>query len=154
SLWLVFGTFAALVVLYVAFKANYDRVTRPIEGSSEAQQAAGDSVLRVLSRDSTNVDAHVRMGDLLYDTGHWSDAIVHYRAALRIDSSRTTTLVDLGVCYYQLDAPEEAERHFMLALERDPHQAVALFNLGIVYERREQYRKALGFFHRALESGP
>jgi len=154
SLWLVFGTLAALVVIYVAFKANYDRSTQPIEGSSEAQQARADSVLRLLAKDSTNVSARVRLGDILYDTGNWSDAIVQYRAALRLDSSLATTLVDLGVCYYNLGDPDLAEGHFVAALARDPHQPVALFNLGIVHERRQDFRGALQYFHRALQSGP
>jgi cytochrome c-type biogenesis protein CcmH/NrfG len=154
SLWLVFGTLAALVVIYIAFKANYDRSARPVEGSSEAQQARADSVLRVLAKDSTNVAARVRLGDILYDTGNWSDAMVQYRAALRLDSSLVPTLVDLGVCYYNLGDPERAEQHFVAALARDPHQPVALFNLGIVCERRKDLHAALQYFHRALQSGP
>jgi tetratricopeptide (TPR) repeat protein len=154
SLWLVFGTFCALVVIWVAFKANYDRATQPVPGSSEAQQSRADSLQRILARDSTQIEARVRLADLLYDTGNWSEAVIHYRSAVRQDSSLSTALVDLGVCYYNLGDPTEAERHFRLALGRDPHQPVALFNLGIVYERRKEYRAALEFFHRALQSGP
>jgi tetratricopeptide (TPR) repeat protein len=154
SLWLVFGTLLALVVIYMAIKANYERATAPVEGSSEAQQAAADSVMRAIERDSTDVAAHVRLANILFDTGNWSDAIVHYRAALRRDSSQVTALVDLGVCYFNLGDTGQAERHFQLALAHDPHQPIALFNLGIVLEHRKDYRGALGYFHRALESGP
>ena len=154
SLWLIFGTFCALAVIGVAIKSNVDRAQQPIEGSSPVQQASADSVMATIQRDSTNVAARVRLGDILYDTGNWSEAIVQYRAAIRMDSSLTPSLVDLGVCYYNLGASEQAERHFLLALKRDPHQPVALFNLGIVYEGRKEYRQALDQFHRALETGP
>jgi thioredoxin-like negative regulator of GroEL len=154
SLWLVFGTFCALVLVWVAFKANYDRAVQPVPGSSQAQQSVADSLQRALARDSTNLEARVRLADILYDTGNWADAIVHYRSALRQDSSLATALVDLGVCHYNLGHTQEAERHFLLALQRDPHQPVALFNLGIVYERRGEHRKALQHFHRALQSDP
>jgi len=154
SLWLVFGTFMALVVVSIAVKANYDRAMLPIVGSNPSQQANADSVLQVLARDSTNILARVRLGDILYDTGNWSEAIVQYRAAVRLDSSLATAIVDLGVCYYNLSDPIEAERHFMLALARNPHLPEASYNLGIVHERRKDYRRALGFFHRALQSGP
>ena len=154
TLWLVFGTFAALMVIWVAIKANVDRATQPVEGSSPEQQVNADSLMRELQRDSTNVSARVRLGDILYDTGNWNDAIVHYRAALRMDSTLVSALVDLGVCYYNLGATEEAERHFTLALRREPHQPVALFNLGIVSERRKAYREAMDYYHRALQTAP
>ena len=154
TLWLIFGGFCAIVVIGVAIKANVDRATQPIEGAKEAVQASADSVIAQLQRDSTNVEARVRLGDILYDTANWSDAIVQYRAAIRMDSSLTASIVDLGVCYYNLGASDQAERHFLLALARDPHQPVALFNLGVVYEGRKEFKRALDMFHRSLNSAP
>jgi cytochrome c-type biogenesis protein CcmH/NrfG len=154
SLWLVFGTIMALVVIYVAVKANMDRAQPVVEGASPNQQVSSDSLQQVLERDSSNVEARIRLADVLYDTGNWSDAIIHYRAALRRDSSQVNALVDLGVCYYNLSHSDEAERHFLLALQRDPHHPVALFNLGIVYERGGNPTRALEYYHRALQSDP
>lgn len=154
SLWLVFGTIMALVVIFVAVKANVDRAKPPVEGASPRQQVSSDSLRQVLDRDSSNVEARVRLGDVLYDTGNWSEAIIHYRAALRRDSSQVNALVDLGVCYYNLSQSDEAERHFLLALQRDPHHPIALFNLGIVYERSGNTTRALEYYHRALQSDP
>jgi tetratricopeptide (TPR) repeat protein len=154
TLWLIFGTFAALVVVWVGIKANVDRARVPVEGSSPPQQASADSVLEEIQRDSTNVSARTQLGNILYDTGNWGDAIVHYRAAIRMDSTLTPTIVDLGVCYYNLGASKEAERTFLLALARDPHHPVAHFNLGIVYEGRKDYQHALEHFHLALQSAP
>ena len=154
SLWLVFGTIMAIVVIYVAIKANVDRVQPAVQGASGPQQLTADSLRRALDQDSSDVAARVHLGDVLYDTGNWSEAIVHYRAAIRRDSSLTNALVDLGVCYYNLGDAQEAERHFRLALQRDPHQSVALYNLGIVYERRGDAKQALEFYHRALQTEP
>jgi cytochrome c-type biogenesis protein CcmH/NrfG len=154
SLWLVFGTIMALVVIYVAVKANVDRSQPAVQGANPAQQVSSDSLRQVLDQDSSNVEARVRLGDVLYDTANWPEAIIHYRAALRRDSSLVNALVDLGVCYYNLSDGAEAERHFLLALQRDPHHPVALFNLGIVYEQRKDPTHALEYYHRALESDP
>jgi cytochrome c-type biogenesis protein CcmH/NrfG len=153
-LWLIFGIFAAMFVMWVAIKANVDRALEPIPGTDPAQQARADELRRALEQDSTNVETHVALGDVYYDTGNWPDAIVHYRAALRRDSTRATVLVDLGVSYYNLGDGQEAEKLFLAALRRDPHQPVALFNLGIVHERREEFDRALEYFHRALQSDP
>lgn len=154
SLWLVFGTIAALVVVWVAVKSNFDRPKPPVEGASPMQQASADSLLAVVQRDTTNVAARNQLADVLYDTGNWSEAIVHYRAVVRMDSSRVPAIVDMGVCYFNLSDSPNAEKLFLLALEKDPHQPVAQFNLGILYESRKEWRNALKYFHGAMQSDP
>jgi tetratricopeptide (TPR) repeat protein len=154
SIWLVMGLFAAAALVWVAVQVNLDRRRQPVEGAGPQQQQRVDALRQALERDSTDVQAHVGLADVLYDTGNWPEAIIHYRAALRRDSSLVTALVDLGVCYYNLSRPDEAERLFRLAIARDPHQPVALFNLGIVHEKRQEHEAALQYFHRALESSP
>jgi tetratricopeptide (TPR) repeat protein len=154
SLWLVFGAVMALAVVFVAIKANLDRSEPPVEGASPAQQVNADSLRLVIEKDSTNVPARVQLGDVLFDTGNWSEAIVQYRSAIRQDSSQVNAIVDLGVCYYNLGDSQEAERHFRLGLGRDPRHPVALFNLGIVFERRDDAKQALAYYHRALEANP
>lgn len=154
SLWLIFGTVMTLVVLFVAVKANVDRVRPPVEGASPVQQVNVDSLRSVLEADSTNVPARVRLGDILYDTGNWSEAIVHYRSAVRLDSSQVNALVDLGVCYYNLGDSPHAEQLFRLALVREPAQPIALFNLGIVHERRDDLARAVEYYQQALRTNP
>jgi TPR repeat protein len=155
TLWIVFGAFAAMVLLWVAIQATLRKPPPPlVPGSTSALQATADSLNGILARDSTNVDARQRLADIYYDTGNWDPAIVQYRAVLRLDSTRTTALVDLGVCYFNLAHSTEAENLFLAALEREPKHPVALFNLGIVYESRENYPKALDYFQRTLESNP
>jgi Flp pilus assembly protein TadD len=143
----------AVVLIWTAINGFHASNT-PVQGATERQQTVADSLHAVLDRDSTNVAANIAMGDVLYDTGNWEQAIHHYQLGVAGDSSRTNALVDLGVSYYNLGNTTEAERHFRLALARDPHQPVALFNLGVVYEAREDWKRALEFFHRALQSDP
>jgi tetratricopeptide (TPR) repeat protein len=154
SLWLVFGTIAALVVVWVAVNSNVNRAKPPVEGASATQQANADSLLAIVQRDSNNVAARNELADVLYDTGNWSEAIVHYRATVRLDSTRVAAIVDMGVCYYNLSDPDEAKRLFELALTKDPHQVVALFNLGILYESRKEWKESLRYYHEAMQSNP
>jgi tetratricopeptide (TPR) repeat protein len=155
ALWLLFGTFCAVVVVVVAIQGyNKNNVAPAVEGSSPDQQKAADQLRATLERDSTNIQARVELANLLYDTGNWSEAIVHYRSALAMDSTQIHVIVDMGVCYFNLSATREAENLFQLALRRDKNQAVALFNLGIVNQQRGDHKAALGYFHRALVSGP
>jgi tetratricopeptide (TPR) repeat protein len=155
TLWIVFGGFAAMVVLWVAIQATLKKAgPPPIPGSNEVLQATADSLNRVLGRDSTDVNAHQKLADIYYDTGNWEPAIVQYRAVVRCDSTRTPALVDLGVCYFNLGDGPTAEALFSDALAHDPHHPVALFNLGIVYEARKEYRTSLDYFRRCLASDP
>jgi tetratricopeptide (TPR) repeat protein len=154
QLWLGLGAFFALLLVFIAVQANMQRGETPVEGSSVDQQKRANELMAAVQRDSTDLDARNQFADILFDTGNWSEAIVHYRSVVRQDSSRVPAIVDLGVCYYNLSKPAEAERMFQLALRRDPHHPFALFNLGIVHERRDNPDKALEFFHRALQSAP
>lgn len=154
SIWLFVGGFAALLLIFMAVKANVDRANEPVEGSSQAQQQRADELKAALERDSTNIDARQQLADVYYDTANWTEAVSHYRRVVAADSTRVTALVDLGVSYYNLGDPLAAERLFMLALRRDPHHPIALFNLGIVHERREDYENALRYYHAALQSDP
>ncbi|HKQ59071.1 MAG TPA: tetratricopeptide repeat protein [Candidatus Eisenbacteria bacterium] len=154
SLWLGVGSFLALLLVLIAVQANMTRDNPPVEGSNQEQQKHADELRTALAKDSTDNVARVALADILFDTGNWSEAIVHYRSAIHRDSTLATAIVDLGVCYYNLSQPAEAERLFKLALARDPHQPFALFNLGIVYERQGDSEQALQYFHSALQSSP
>jgi tetratricopeptide (TPR) repeat protein len=154
SLWLGVGSFLALLLVMIAVQANLERDRPQVEGSSREQQEEADGLRAALEKDSTDTRARVRLADILFDTGNWSEAIVHYRSAVRHDSSLVTATIDLGVCYYNLSVPDEAERLFHLALSRDPQQPFALFNLGIVHEQRGETDKALQYFHQALQTSP
>jgi len=154
TLWLVFGTIAALVVVWVALKSNFDKPKPPVDGATPMQQASADSLLAVVQRDTTSIDARNQLADVLYDTGNWSDAIIHYRAVVRMDSSRVPAIVDMGVCYFNLSDTPHAEELFLTAVAKDPHQSVALFNLGILYESRKDWKSALKYYHEAMQSNP
>jgi tetratricopeptide (TPR) repeat protein len=154
TLWITFGSMCAIIVLFIALKANVERASQPVAGSSPEEQKHADELRATLEKDSTNVDARIQLADILYNTANWSEAVVHYRSAIAHDSTRTPALVDLGVCYYNLGDPEQAERCFLLGLARDPHHPIALFNLGIVNEHRREFAQALDYYHRALQSSP
>jgi tetratricopeptide (TPR) repeat protein len=154
QLWLGVGAFLALLLVFIAFQANMERDKPQVEGSNQDQQKQADLFRAALAKDSTDVEARIGLADILFDTGNWSEAIVHYRSAIHRDSTRVGAIVDLGVCYYNLSQPDDAERLFQLGLARDPHHPFALFNLGIIQERRGDLAQALQYFHRALESAP
>ena len=154
QLWLFAGIAVILGIVYFAAQGFWKSNVKPVEGANAQQEQRADAARAVLAKDSTNVMARIELANVLYDTGNWSDAIVHYKSALRLDPNRSTTVVDLGVCFYNLGRFAAAESLFQHALVMDPHQAVAMFNLGIIAEGQGRFDEALSQFHRAMESGP
>ena len=154
QLWLVTGIAVVLGVAFFAAQGFWKSNLRPVEGARPEQQQQADLARRTLAKDSTNLAARIDLANILYDTGNWGEAILHYKAANRLDPQRPTTLVDMGVCYYNLSHFAEADTLFEHALLIDPNQPVALFNLGVVAESQERYPEALGFFHRAMQANP
>lgn len=156
-LWLLFGTFAAGILVWTGIQSFRDRnqiQTHAIAGSNPQQQSYADSARAALAADSTNIGAQIALANVLYDTGNWDEAIIHYKAALRRDSTRVAPMVDLGVCYYNLGAARDAEALFHQALRIDPRQPIALFNLGIVSDRRGETAVAQKYYRDALEHAP
>jgi cytochrome c-type biogenesis protein CcmH/NrfG len=155
QLYIGLGVLAVVLVLWTAFQGFKKNNPAPaVEGAREDQQQAANMARAELARDSSNVNAQVALANVLYDTANWSEAIVHYRSAQRLDPTRVTTIVDMGVCYYNLGDAATAEGLFKRALELDPSQPVALFNLGIVAESRNDFEGALKFYHAAVRSNP
>lgn len=154
QLWLGLGGLAMILVLYTAwtgFKKN-NVPAPPVAGADENMQHAADMARAELAKDSTNVNARIMLANVLYDTSNWPEAIIHYRAALRTDPNRITTIVDLGVCYFNLGASEQAVVQFEHALSIEPGHPIALFNMGVVAESREKYPEALKFFQQATRT--
>jgi tetratricopeptide (TPR) repeat protein len=156
QLWAVLGLMAIALVVYTAwqgFKKNHVPPP-PVEGAQPQQQQVADMARAELARDSTNLNARIALANTLYDTGNWSEAIVHYKSAMRTDPGRIETIVDLGVCYFNLSHPDEATGLFQAALKLNPDHPVALFNLGIVAEGQNRPDEALKYYHRAMQSKP
>lgn len=156
QLWVILGGMAVLLILFTAFQGfqQSNKTQAPVEGAMQEQQHMADMARAELAKDSTNVNARIALANILYDTGNWSEAIVHYKSARRTDPDRIETIVDLGVCYYNLSQSDEALELFKSALKLDPNHPIALFNLGIVTEGQNKLDEALRYYQRALKAKP
>ena len=150
QLWIGLGGAALLLVLFTAFQGfKKNNQPAPVEGAAQDQQHIVDMARAELAKDSTNVNARILLANMLYDTGNWSEAIVHYKSALRTDPDRIETIVDMGVCYFNLSRADEAIELFQRALKLDPRHTITLFNLGIVSEQQNRPAEALDYYRRA-----
>jgi tetratricopeptide (TPR) repeat protein len=155
QLWVILGAMAVLIILFTAFQGFRQNNPPPeVPGAREEQQHVADLARAELAKDSTNINARIALANILYDTGNWPEAVIHYRAAQRTDPDRVETIVDLGVCYFNLAQADEASAQFMRALELNPNHPVALFNMGIVSESQNKLEAALKYYERAMKTNP
>lgn len=154
QIWLFAGIAVILGIVYFAAQGFWKSNVKPVEGANAQQEQRADAARAVLAKDSTNVMARIELANVLYDTGNWSEAIVHYKSAERLDPNRATTVVDMGVCYYNLGRFAQAESLFQRALVLDPQQPIAMFNLGIIAEAQGNWSEALTQYHRAMQANP
>jgi tetratricopeptide (TPR) repeat protein len=153
GLWALAGAAVVATIVYYVYTDLHRRAVVPIEGASAVQQRAADSLRAVLERDSTDLEATIAYGNILYDTANWAQAARYYARALARDSSRAQVLVDLGVCRYNQGDAAGAVPLFQAALRRESGHVAALFNLGFVHERAGDDAAALRYFHQALAAG-
>lgn len=87
-----------------------------------------------LNLDAKDVEAAVALGNLYYDDGNPSQAIVYYRLALDVDPSLSAVRTDMGTMYWRNDNIAQAELAFRDAIERDASFGHAYVNLGLLLQ--------------------
>jgi len=90
------------------------------------------------------------LGNALLREGRREEAVVHYRAALRLRPADLSAHLNIALAFSDLGRYGEAETHYRLALRLRPDNAAAHNNLGLVLSRmgrpleaEQQYRETL-----------
>jgi cytochrome c-type biogenesis protein CcmH/NrfG len=74
----------------------------------------------------------VELGNLYFDSEHYTDAITWYESAHALSPNDPNVSTDLGVAYYYINQPDRAIAQFQKSLAVDPKHTKTLLNLGIV----------------------
>src|SRR5438874_8663070 len=97
---------------------------------------------------------HLARGDQYFGKAQYSEAILEYQRALRIDPKDARVIKQLAVSFYRLDAPGQAFPYLVKALELDPGDADIRLKLGTIYLQARQLEKAWEQATLVLESDP
>ena len=97
---------------------------------------------------------NVQMGNLLFDSQKFEEAIRYYETALKFDPKNPDVIVDLGVCYFNLDEFEKAKGYFQQALDIDPNHVNALYNIGVVAVRLKEMDVLMESWSKLVEVAP
>ena len=95
-------------------------------------EAQVNALTSVASRESTNAQPRVQLGNLYFDAERYDEAIKWYTEAIKLAPNDVNVSTDLGVCYYYTNQPDKALEQFDRSLKLDPNHAKTLLNVGIV----------------------
>jgi tetratricopeptide (TPR) repeat protein len=118
--------------------------------SAEEIQAAADQ----LKSNPENAVLNVQMGNKLFDSGRYSDAVPYYQKALSINSDDPDVTVDLGVCFFNMQEYSRAKEQFERALQLNPQHVNALYNSGVVSFQLGEKEQIIQYWSRLMEVAP
>jgi tetratricopeptide (TPR) repeat protein len=118
-----------------------------------AKEEALKSYEKALRLNPQLQEAHKALADLLNELGKTNEAIVHYRAALRI-RERPETHENLGALLVKLGRIDEAMIHYEAAARLDPHDGRSQYLMAKALLRQGRSDQAVERFHEALRRDP
>ena len=110
----------------------------PPGGSAAASQAVpldenrAQAMRTAAEQNPDDAKSRVELGNMYFDAERYSDAIIWYEDALKIDPADPNVSTDLGVAYYYTNQANKAVAQFEQSLKADPKHTKTLLNLGIV----------------------
>lgn len=107
-----------------------------------------------LARNQACPLAHNNLGTLLYLRGETSDAVAHYRAAIKGSSNYYEALYNLGLTQANVGEWDEAIELYRQAINFYPRFPDALNSLGFALCARGKPDEAIKYFHEAIRLKP
>lgn len=107
----------------------------PPAGSLISPMDAGDKIKflkDILREDPKNLNALIKLGNIMMDTKQFKEAIDAYEKALKIEPKNVDVRVDLGTCYRYVGMPNKAVEEYRKAITINPKHPYAHKNLGVV----------------------
>ena len=100
------------------------------------------------------LEENVRMGNFLFDSEHYSEAIEYYQKAIELNPKDADIIVDLGVCYFNLQDLPRAKEYFLKALKINDKHPNALYNLGVVSAQLGHMDELMQYWEKLIQVAP
>lgn len=86
----------------------------------------------VLQKHPENVDGWINLGNMLMDTGRFSEAVEAYSRALELKPDNVDVRIDMATCLKESGKPQIAEVEYRKAIKINPKHSYAHRNLGVL----------------------
>ena len=107
-----------------------------------------------LAHTRNNAPAQNNLGVALSNQGNPTEAMIHYREAIRLQPNSPNARYNLGIKLAETGQLDEALQQFTQALRYSPHSEALLNNLGVVLAQQGKYEEALSQFGQAMRWNP
>ena len=107
-----------------------------------------------LAHTRNNAPTQNNLGVALANLGKPTEAMSHYREAIRLQPNAADARYNLGIKLTEAGQLDEALQQFTQALQSSPHSEVLLNNLGVVLAQQGKYDEALSHFRQAIRWNP
>ena len=142
-------------VLNVPLRTNdYRYVMALLEIGDRNPSDAITLLHRVLETDVGYYMAHVKLAQLYFADGLWTEAVAEGRLAVEANPDDPSLLTDLGVMLRQADSLNESETVLRQALEGNPHDPRPPYHRGLTELQMGKADAARTAFQRFLAMAP
>ena len=109
---------------------------------------------KALELDADYPEAHCNLGIVRQAQSMVADAEIHYREALRLDSTLVDAMAGMGTLLCAHGRRAEGIEFLERTLAHDARRDDARFNLGVAYHKVGDYRKAISHLQRLIKRYP
>ncbi len=116
--------------------------------------AARDGYLKILDKQSDNIEALHHLAMLYAQHADFANAITYFKKAIQYDATNPTLYLNLGNAYKSQGLFTDAENTLKQAITLQPNYATAINNLGTVYALENKLTEAIHCYRTAIEKQP
>lgn len=113
---------------------------------------------KIITANPGDVEAWIRLGNILMDTGRCNEAVYAYEKALELNEKNVNARVDMGTCYMRIGLQKRAVEEYKKAIAISPRHPNAHRNLGVVLTadpaKKAEAKRALEEYLRLSPDAP
>ena len=133
-----------------AYWVGYEQLNRGNEWLTKASVNCEKS----LAVSANLAEGHACVGNVLYGTGKYEEAVKQYQQALELDPNSDYALGQLADAYEKLGNPSAAEAAYKKAISLRPNYWAVYSGLGAIYYGQARYAEAAEMFKKVTELAP
>jgi tetratricopeptide (TPR) repeat protein len=107
-----------------------------------------------LLKNPNDLEHLIQLGNLLYDSGDFNNAIEPYGKTLAITPANNNVRNDYAVCFFNTGNPERAIKELNTILASEKNNITALFNMGIIHSNIGKMELAKSYYSKVIELQP
>lgn len=115
---------------------------------------ASESCQRALALSSRMPEGYTCLGNVLFGTGRYEQAVAQYQQALDLDPNNDYALGQLADAYQKVGNPSAAEAAYKKAVSMRPNYWAVYSSLGAFYAEQAKYKQAAEMFTKVTELAP